>query len=296
VTAPTTPATAHVTPQERAALLVEALPYIQRFRGRVVVIKLGGNAMVEPALATSFAEDIVLMHSVGIRSVVVHGGGPQISELMTRLGKEPEFRDGQRVTDAETIDIARMVLVGRVNREIVGSINLHGPLAVGVSGEDAHLIRAEARDPSLGFVGDVDRVNPVILERLLAEEIIPVVSTIGTDDTGQAYNINADAVAAALAQALAAEKVIYLTDVPGLLADVGDPDSVIGHVDADELRAMVVSGGLTGGMIPKVDACLEALANGVGSAHLLDGRIPHVLLLELFSDHGVGTMISAAAP
>lgn len=296
MTAPTTPATAHVTPQERAALLVEALPYIQRFRGRVVVIKLGGNAMVEPALATSFAEDIVLMHSVGIRSVVVHGGGPQISELMTRLGKEPEFRDGQRVTDAETIDIARMVLVGRVNREIVGSINLHGPLAVGVSGEDAHLIRAEARDPSLGFVGDVDRVNPVILERLLAEEIIPVVSTIGTDDTGQAYNINADAVAAALAQALAAEKVIYLTDVPGLLADVGDPDSVIGHVDADELRAMVVSGGLTGGMIPKVDACLEALANGVGSAHLLDGRIPHVLLLELFSDHGVGTMISAAAP
>lgn len=296
MTAPTTPATAHVTPQERAALLVEALPYIQRFRGRVVVIKLGGNAMVEPALATSFAEDIVLMHSVGIRSVVVHGGGPQISELMTRLGKEPEFRDGQRVTDAETIDIARMVLVGRVNREIVGSINLHGPLAVGVSGEDAHLIRAEARDPSLGFVGDVDRVNPVILERLLAEEIIPVVSTIGTDDTGQAYNINADAVAAALAQALAAEKVIYLTDVPGLLADVGDPDSVIGHVDADELRAMVDSGGLTGGMIPKVDACLEALANGVGSAHLLDGRIPHVLLLELFSDHGVGTMISAAAP
>jgi acetylglutamate kinase len=279
---------------ERAAVLVEALPYIQRFRGRVVVVKYGGNAMTDPALAVSFAEDIVLMHSVGLLPVVVHGGGPQISDLMTRLGKEPEFRDGQRVTDAETVDIARMVLVGKVNREIVSALNVHGPLAVGVSGEDAGLIQAGARDPSLGFVGDVAAVHPAILERLLAEDLIPVVSTIGADASGQAYNINADAVAGALAEALGAEKVIYLTDIAGLLADLDVPDSLIGRIDSAALAQMVADGSLTGGMIPKIDACLHAVANGVGSAHLLDGRLPHVLLLELFSDQGVGTMITAA--
>ena len=279
--------------EERAAVLVEALPYIQRFRGRVVVVKYGGNAMVEPALATSFAEDIVLMHSVGLRPVVVHGGGPQISDLMERLGKVPEFRDGQRVTDAETVDIARMVLVGKVNRDIVGSINVHGPLAVGVSGEDAGLIRAEARHPDLGFVGDVEAVNPSILERLLAEELIPVVSTIGSDASGQAYNINADAVAGALAEALGAEKVIYLTDIEGLLGDLADPASLISQIDAAALQARLDDGTLSGGMIPKIAACLHAVAGGVGSAHLLDGRLPHVVLLELFSDAGVGTMITA---
>ncbi|MFL6204746.1 MAG: acetylglutamate kinase [Acidimicrobiales bacterium] len=277
---------------QRAEVLVEALPYIQRFRGRVVVVKYGGNAMVDPALAASFAEDIVLMHSVGIRPVVVHGGGPQISDLMERLGKVPEFRDGHRVTDAETVDIARMVLVGKVNREIVSSINVHGPLAVGVSGEDAGLIRAEARHPDLGFVGDVEAVNPSILERLLAEDLIPVVSTIGADATGQAYNINADAVAGALAQALRAEKVVYLTDVEGLLADLDDPSSLISRIDAKALRSMVDDGSLTGGMIPKIAACLVAVDGGVASAHLLDGRLPHVVLLELFSDAGVGTMIT----
>jgi acetylglutamate kinase len=279
----------------RAELLIEALPYIQRFRGAVVVVKYGGNAMVDPALAATFAEDIVLMRSVGIRPVVVHGGGPQISELMERLGKVPEFRDGQRVTDAETVDIARMVLVGKVNREIVGAINVHGPLAVGVSGEDAGLIVAEARDPELGFVGDVESVRPAILERLLAEELIPVVSTIGADETGQAYNINADAVAGAIARALSAEKVIYLTDVEGLLADVADAASLISHIDAPALQARIDAGSLTGGMIPKISACLHAVGGGVGSAHLLDGRVPHVLLLELFSDAGIGTMITAEA-
>jgi acetylglutamate kinase len=279
--------------EERAAVLVEALPYIQRFRGRVVVVKLGGNAMVDPALSTSFAEDIVLMRSVGLRPVVVHGGGPQISELMARLGKEPEFRDGQRVTDAETVDIARMVLVGKVNREIVSAINIHGPLAVGVSGEDAGLILASARHPDLGFVGDVHDVSPAILERLLAEELIPVVSTIGADATGQAYNINADAVAGALAEALGAEKLVYLTDVEGLLGDLDDPGSLVSRVDASALQALVDDGTLTGGMIPKIAACIQAVRSGVGSAHLLDGRLPHVVLLELFSDAGVGTMITA---
>lgn len=289
MTATTSQATA------RAEVLVEALPYIQRFRGRVVVVKFGGNAMVDPALATSFAEDIVLMHSVGIRPVVVHGGGPQISELMERLGKVPEFRDGQRVTDAETVDIARMVLVGKVNREIVGAINVHGPLAVGVSGEDAGLILAGARNPELGFVGDVHAVNPALLQRLLAEDLIPVVSTFGADATGQAYNINADTVAGALAESLGAEKVVYLTDVAGLLADVDDPDSLVSRIDAATLQALVDDGTLTGGMIPKIAACLHAVANGVGSAHLLDGRLAHVVLLELFSDAGVGTMITAEA-
>jgi acetylglutamate kinase len=278
--------------QARAGVLVEALPYIQRFRDRTIVVKYGGNAMVDPGLATSFAEDVVLMRSVGLRPVVVHGGGPQISDLMERLGKVPEFRDGQRVTDAETVDIARMVLVGKVNREIVSAVNVHGPVAVGVSGEDAGLILAEPRHPDLGFVGDVHTVNPAILERLLAEDLIPVVSTIGADASGQAYNINADAVAGALAEALGAEKVIYLTDVEGLLADVADASSLISRIEAPALQALVDDGSLTGGMIPKIAACLHAVTNGVGSAHLLDGRVPHVLLLELFSDAGIGTMIT----
>ncbi len=287
-----TTTTTRAAAEERAAVLIEALPYIQRFRDRTIVVKFGGNAMVDPALATSFAEDVVLMRSVGLRPVVVHGGGPQISALMERLGMVPEFVDGHRVTDAETVDVARMVLVGKVNREIVAAINLHGPLAVGVSGEDAGLILAEARHPDLGFVGDVHTVNPAILERLLAEDLIPVVSTIGSDASGQAYNINADAVAGALAESLGAEKVIYLTDVEGLLADVADPASLISQIEASALQSLVDDGTLSGGMIPKIAACLEAVANGVGSAHLLDGRLPHVVLLELFSDAGVGTMIT----
>ncbi len=291
-----TSATAQAAAQERAAVLVEALPYIQRFHGRTIVVKLGGNAMVDPSLAVSFAQDIVLMHSVGLRPVVVHGGGPQISDLMERLGKVPEFRDGHRVTDAETVDIARMVLVGKVNRDIVGSINVHGPLAVGVSGEDAGLILASARHPDLGFVGDVHAVNPTILHRLLAEDLIPVVSTIGADATGQPYNINADTVAGALAEALGAEKVVYLTDVEGLLADVADPSSLISRIGSAALQGLVDRGALEGGMIPKIAACLHAVGAGVGSAHLLDGRLPHVVLLELFSDAGVGTMITAEAP
>ena len=279
----------------KAGILAEALPYIRRFYGKVVVVKYGGHAIGDAATVAGFAEDIVLMRSVGLRPVVVHGGGPQISELMARLGKEPEFRDGQRVTDAETVDIARMVLVGKVNREIVSAINVHGPLAVGVSGEDAGLILASARHPDLGFVGDVRDVSPAILERLLAEDLIPVVSTIGADASGQAYNINADAVASALAEALGAEKLVYLTDVEGLLADVADPSSLISRIDAGRLQGLIDDGTLTGGMIPKIAACIQAVRHGVASAHLLDGRLPHVVLLELFSDAGIGTMITAEA-
>jgi acetylglutamate kinase len=280
------------TPAEKADVLVEALPYIRKFFGSTVVVKYGGNAMTDPALARQFADDVVLMRSVGMRPVVVHGGGPQISALMERLGMVPEFRDGLRVTDAESLDIARMVLVGKVNRDIVSAVNVHGPLAVGLSGEDAGLILASARNPELGFVGDVAAVNPGIVQRLLAEELIPVVSTIGADLAGQSYNINADTVAGALAEALGAEKIVYLTDVEGLLADLDDPGSLISHIDATQLQKLVDTGVLTGGMIPKIAACVHAVEQGVGSAHILDGRIPHVLLLEVFTDSGIGTMIT----
>jgi acetylglutamate kinase len=224
--------------------------------------------------------------------LVVHGGGPQIGELMTRLGKEPEFRDGLRVTDAETLDIARMVLVGKVNREIVSSINVHGPLAVGVSGEDGGLITAAPRNPDLGFVGDVTSIDPTLLEKLFAEGLIPVMSTIGADASGQAYNINADTVAGAVAQSMKAEKVVYLTDVEGLYGDLDDPSSLIRQISADELNTKIETDQITDGMIPKIEACVHAVKNGVTSAHLIDGRIPHVALLEIFTDAGIGTMIT----
>lgn len=282
-------------PEQRAGALIEALPYIQRFRGAVVVVKFGGNAMADAALAGTFAEDIVLLRSVGLKPVVVHGGGPQIGELLARLGKETEFRDGLRVTDAETLDVARMVLVGKVGRDIVGSINVHGALAVGLSGEDGGLIRASPRDPELGFVGNIESVDPGIIERLLAEDMIPVVSSIGSDASGQAYNINADTVAGALAGALDAEKIVYLSDVPGLLTTVDNPASIVAKASVNELEAWLDDGTISGGMIPKVTAAIDSVKAGAHSAHLLDGRVPHVLLLELFTDAGIGTMITEKA-
>ena len=277
----------------KAEILLEALPYIQRFRDKVVVVKYGGAAMTDPELSSLFAQDVVLMRSVGMKPVVVHGGGPQIGSLMKRLGMEPEFRDGLRVTDAETLDVARMVLVGKVNRDIVSSINVHGPLAVGLSGEDAGLITASARHPDLGYVGNVDSVNPGILDRLLAEELIPIVATIGTDLEGQAYNINADTAAGAVAEAVRAEKLVYLTDVIGVLRDVADPESLITTASADELEKLISEGILTGGMIPKITSCTRAVRNGVAHAHILDGRVPHALLLEMFTRDGIGTMVTA---
>ncbi len=282
------------SPQSTADVLVHALPYIRRFAGQVVVVKYGGNALAgasdDDALGL-FAQDIVLMHQVGMRPVVVHGGGPQISDLMQRLGKVTEFRDGLRVTDAETVEIARMVLVGQVNPQLVSAINVHGPLAVGVSGGDAGLIKASARDPELGFVGDVDAVNPTILNGLIAEGFIPVVATIGTDAAGQAYNINADTVAGAIAESLGAEKLVYLTDIEGLRRVVDDPASIIRQTTCDELDALTADGTIAGGMIPKVESCVHAVRGGVRRAHILDGRIPHVLLLEIFTDEGIGTMV-----
>lgn len=290
--------TAGATPNVTAATLVEALPYIRRFAGKTVVVKYGGNALAgasEGDALALFAQDIVLMHAVGMRPVVVHGGGPQISALMERLGKVAEFRNGLRVTDAETVDIARMVLVGQVNPQIVAAINVHGPLAVGVSGADAGLIVAAARDPELGFVGDVTDVNPTIVNRLLNEELIPVIATIGSDLSGQAYNINADTVAGAIAEALGAEKLVYLTDIDGLRREVDDPASLIRESTPDELEALMADGTVSGGMIPKVESCVHAVRNGVRRSHILDGRIPHVLLLEVFTDAGIGTMVQSGS-
>lgn len=282
-------------PAAKAATLCEALPYIRRFAGRTVVVKYGGNAFGgEEGAASflqSFAEDIVLLRAIGIRPVVVHGGGPQIGSLMSRLGLVPEFRDGLRVTDAETLEVARMVLVGKVNRDIVGAINVHGPWAVGLSGEDAGLIRATPRDPALGFVGDVRAVDPSILERLVREALVPVIATIGSDQAGQPYNINADAVAGAVAVALAAEKLVFLSDVDGIATTPGDPASRLSVTTPREIEHLIEKGVISGGMIPKATACSEAVVRGVKSAHVLDGRVPHALLLELFTEEGIGTMV-----
>ncbi len=287
-------------PGDKASVLVEALPYIRRFWGKVVVVKYGGNVLAptpdgsrldDAGALASFAEDIVLMRSVGMLPVVVHGGGPQIGALMERVGKEVEFLDGHRVTDAETIDLVRMVLVGKVNRDIVSAINVHGALAVGLSGEDANLITATARSEALGYVGDVSAVDPVIVEQLLAQGLIPVVATIGTDRAGQAFNINADTAAGALAAALEAEKLVFLTNVAGLRSVPDDPATLLHRATVDDLDRMVASGAATGGMIPKVQACARAVRAGVGHAHILDGRTPHALLLEVFTDEGIGTMV-----
>lgn len=276
----------------RAAVLVEALPYIQEFAGSTVVIKFGGSAMTDPALAISFAADVVLLRAVGLKPVVVHGGGPQIGELLARLGKETEFRDGLRVTDAETLDVARMVLTGRVGADIVSAINAHDQVAVSLSGQDAGLIVATQRSAELGYVGDVVDVNGKILDTLLTDGFIPVISTIGADRDGQAFNINADSAAIAIAEALEAEKLIYLTDVSGVLTDVGDPTSLVSRLSVGRARMLIADGVVAGGMIPKVEACLDAVSAGVGSAHILDGRIPRVVLLELLTDAGVGTMLT----
>lgn len=285
-----------VDPALAVDVLLQALPYIERFRGSVAVVKFGGNAMTRPDLFAEFAQDVVLMHRVGIRPVVVHGGGPQIGEWLRRLGKESAFVGGRRVTDAETLEVAQMVLMGKVNADIVTALNAFGPVALGLAGTDAQLLEAVAHDPELGFVGSVRRVNPELINRTLAMDLIPVIATIGVDAEGQTYNINADDAATAIAEELRAEKLIFLTDVPGLLADVDDPSSLITRVEAGRIGAMIEDGTISGGMVPKMSGCARAVRHGVGAVHLIDGRLPHVLLLELFTDAGVGTMVVADGP
>lgn len=278
-----------------AHVLVEALPYIRRFAGKTVVVKFGGNAIAGTSdhdALSLFAEDIVLMHTVGIRPVVVHGGGPQINEMLTRLKIESSFSNGLRVTDAATMEVVQMVLNGQVNPQIVSAINTHGNVAVGLSGEDGRTLQCVPRDASLGFVGDIERVRTHVIEGLLADGLVPVLSTVGVDVNGQPYNVNADTAAGAIAEALSAEKIIYLTDIAGLRKDIDDASSLIQRISVQDLSALIADGTISGGMIPKIESCMQAVKGGVKSAHILDGRIAHVLLLELFTDQGVGTMIT----
>ena len=285
---------------ETARILIQALPYIRRFAGKSVVVKLGGAA-IDAELDQALAQDMLLLRSVGMRCVLVHGGGPQIDAMMRRMGKAPEFKDGLRVTDAETLDIVRMVLVGKVNRDLVATINreaLDEPVAVGVSGEDGGLLTATPRGRALGYVGDVARVRASVLHRLLDEGLAPVVSTVGADATGHPCNINADDAAMAIAVAMKAEKIVYLTAAPGLLEDVGDPASLVPRLTSAELRARIADGAaraVTAGMIPKLRACADAVEGGVGTAHIIDGRVPHALLIELLTDQGIGTMVKKEA-
>ena len=286
-----------MTPAETARVLVEALPYIRRFAGRSVVVKLGGGA-IEKDTDRAFAQDVLLLQSVGVRCVVVHGGGPQVDSLLRRVGIEPRFHDGLRVTDAETLEIVRMALVGKVNRDLVATINRQAgdePVAVGVSGEDAGLLTVTPAAVELGFVGDVSSVRASVLHRLLDDGLTPVVSTIGADAAGQPFNVNADEAARAIAVAMRAEKLVYLTAARGLLEDVNDPSSLVPRLSAAELRQRIASDGVTAGMIPKLRACADAVDGGVTTAHIIDGRVPHALLIELLTDHGVGTMVKREA-
>ncbi|MEO6579888.1 MAG: acetylglutamate kinase [Sphingomicrobium sp.] len=280
-----------IAANDTARLLIEALPYIRRFTGKTIVVKVGGLPMTDPARARSLAKDILLLQSVGIRPVLVHGGGPQIDEQMARHGKSVERIDGLRVTDEETLDIVRMVLVGKINRELVAAVNALEPLAVGVAGEDGRLLEASPIDPALGFVGKVTKVRTGSLHALLDDGLIPIVSTVGADSKGQPYNVNADDAARAIAVAMEAEKIIYLTGAPGLLEDPADPASLVHRLTTAEARARISDAGVTGGMIPKLLACAEAVEGGVASAHMIDGRAEHAILIELFTDHGIGTMV-----
>jgi acetylglutamate kinase len=283
-----------LTDSDRVQVLSEALPYIQKFAGRTIVVKYGGAAMKEAELRQKVIRDVVFMTSVGIRPVLVHGGGPEINVWLSKLNIEPQFINGLRVTDAETMEVVEMVLVGRVNKQIVEMINLEGGSAVGLCGKDGNLIRARPQgNEDIGFVGEVAAIDTTLLHTLIKAGHIPVVSSVACDETGQAYNINADTVAGELAAALGAEKLILLTDIPGILEDRSDPDSLIRSIDIQQARELIQKGIVNGGMIPKVQCCVRSLAQGVKTAHIIDGRVPHSLLLEIFSDGGVGSMLVA---
>jgi acetylglutamate kinase len=276
----------------RVQVLSEALPYIQQFIGRTIVVKYGGAAMKDSNLKDKVIRDIVFLSCVGLRPILVHGGGPEINSWLDKLGIEAQFKNGLRVTDAPTMDVVEMVLVGRVNKEIVSLINQAGGSAVGLCGKDGNLIKARPQgDEGIGFVGEVNSVNIKILETLVSNGYIPVVSSVAADETGQPYNINADTVAGEIAAAMGAEKLILLTDTRGILKDYKDPSTLIPVVDIQEARELISTGIVSGGMIPKVNCCVRSLAQGVKAAHIIDGRNPHSLLLEIFTNVGIGTMI-----
>lgn len=283
------------TAASRVQILSEALPYIQIFQGRTVVIKYGGAAMKDDSLKDKVIRDIVFMACVGIRPVVVHGGGPEINTWLGKLGIEPQFKDGLRVTDAQTMDVVEMVLVGRVNKELVGLVNAAGGSAVGLCGKDGNLVTARPQGAEgIGFVGEVTKIKPEVVKSLVTAGYIPIISSVAADPSGQPYNINADTVAGELAAALGAEKLILLTDTPGILKDYHDPDTLYNKLDIKEARQLIDDGIVSGGMIPKVTCCVRALAQGVRGAHIIDGRVPHSLLLETFTNSGIGSMLVAS--
>lgn len=281
----------YIPSADRAQVLVQALPYIDRYHGKIVVVKYGGNAMINEKLQQQVMEDLVLLRLVGVQVVLVHGGGPEISAVMKKMGKEPVFVEGLRVTDKETMDIVQMALVGKVNSTLVSLVEKHGGRALGLSGADGLLLEAKQRDPRLGFVGDVTEVHPQPILDLLEKGYIPVVSTLGCDRGGSLYNINGDTAAACIAGALRAERLLLMTDVPGILRDKNDPESLLPDLTVDEARQARADGILAGGMIPKADCAVQALEAGVENVVILDGRVPHALLLELLTDEGAGTLL-----
>ena len=280
-----------ITNHERAEVLVQALPNIKRYNGKTIVVKYGGNAMIDDTLKAQVMEDVVLLALIGVKVVLVHGGGPEINGLMEKLGKKPEFVDGLRVTDAETMDIVQMVLAGKVNKTLVNLLENKGGRAVGLSGMDGRLIEAVQKDPRLGFVGEVVKIHPAPITDLLEKGYIPVVSTIGCDRAGNAYNINGDTAAAYIAGSLGAERMLLMTDIAGILRDKNDPASLIPEMTVDEAAHLREQGVISGGMIPKVDCCVKAINAGVKRVVIMDGRIPHSILMELLTDEGAGTMV-----
>ncbi len=276
---------------QRAEVLTQALPYIRRYSGEIVVIKYGGNAMINEDLKEQVMQDIVLLWLTGVKIVLVHGGGPEISEMMNKLGKKAEFVDGLRVTDKETVDVVQMVLAGKISKTLVNHIQVKGGKAMGISGMDGHLIEAKIKDERLGFVGDITNVNIEPVTDLLEKGYIPVVSTVGCDDKGNAYNINADTAAARIAGALGARRLIMMTDIAGLLKDKNDPSTLIPEITVHEAKELLADGTIQGGMIPKIQCCVDAITHGVKNVIIMDGRIPHSILMELFTDEGAGTMV-----
>ncbi|MDO4492250.1 MAG: acetylglutamate kinase [Clostridia bacterium] len=281
-----------LTNAERAEVLTQALPYIRRYTGKIVCVKYGGNAMTNEMLKQQVMEDITLLHMVGVKVVLVHGGGPDISETMQKLGKEPVFVDGLRVTDKETVDIVQMVLAGKVNKTLVNMIEHCGAHAVGLSGMDGRLIEAKIKDERLGFVGKITKINPEPVLALLDKDYVPVISTVACDRDGNTYNINGDTAAAYIAGALGAERLLLMTDIAGLLADKDDPSTLIPQVTVEETRTLKERGVISGGMIPKIECCVTAIEKGVNNVTILDGRVPHSILMELLTDEGAGTMVT----
>lgn len=275
---------------QRAQVLVHALPYIKEYRGKIVVVKYGGNAMVSEELKNSVVRDIALLNLIGVKVVLVHGGGPEITDMLHKIGKETQFVDGLRVTDKETVEVAQMVLCGKINKSLVNLLQCCGGKAIGLSGLDGHMIQAAQKDPRLGFVGEITKVDPQPVLDVLEAGYIPVVSTIGCDEEGNTYNINADTAAAKLAGALKAESFIALTDISGLLRDKDDPSTLISHVTVEQTKELIAQGVISDGMIPKVECCINAIEDGVSKVFIIDGRVPHSILIETLTDEGIGTM------